>query len=97
MNEVCPSCGRFVATLEDQTGWCAECAGHKQCARCGTHRPRTEYRPHIRAKDGLRGTCRPCENLAERAAYEADLEAKRAHNRERQHAYRARRRSKVAA
>jgi len=39
-NEVCSSCGAFVASLNELTGWCNACSydtpGPKQCSSCGS-------------------------------------------------------------
>ena len=32
--EYCPSCGQFVDSLNDNTGWCNLCSGVTPCLRC---------------------------------------------------------------
>lgn len=34
-SEVCPSCGEFVDSLYEVTGWCDSCSGVAPCPRCG--------------------------------------------------------------
>jgi hypothetical protein len=92
-DEVCPSCGTFVCTLDDATGWCGDCAGHKSCGRCHAFKPLAEYRDHARARDGHRGTCRACEREADRLWRLANIDRERARQRERARRYRERRRA----
>ena len=33
----------------------------KTCSECGASRPKSDFRPHPKGKEGLRSKCRPCE------------------------------------
>lgn len=39
--DYCPSCGRWVESVEEETGWCRECSPNSdpRCAVCGEHSP----------------------------------------------------------
>jgi hypothetical protein len=57
--EFCPCCGRWVASLDDVTGWCQACAGCTPtgtiCNRCGRAKPDSHYSSRY-----WRGVCRSC-------------------------------------
>jgi len=50
-----------AATSTRNSGTAAEMAEtSKRCARCKAEKPRSEFAPWKRAKDGLDPCCRPC-------------------------------------
>ena len=79
MNEVCPSCGDFVDTLNEYTGWCKDCDARlvlsKPCIKCGETKPVADnfYR-HRLCKDGYRNTCKACNTLERREWRQANLD-----------------------
>lgn len=58
----------------------------KLCARCGQHKPRTEYYKHPKMRDGLLNKCKPCArfdaraNRLERSEYYREYDRHRYHN-----------------
>lgn len=50
----------------------------KKCATCGEYKPVSEFGKHSRTSDGIRGSCKECNNLAKeryRAAHKAEVAA----------------------
>lgn len=63
MNEVCPSCGDFVSSLWELTGWCSSCSikNGRECTRCHTNQPLENYSKDRTRKEGRRPVCGACD------------------------------------
>lgn len=55
----------------------------KRCTKCGEWKERSEFNRHPSLSDGLRPSCRDCDNKAKRARYASNGDETRAKNRQR--------------
>lgn len=95
---VCPNCGDFQEEeLEEVTGWCPECSGHKRCLRCEVMRAPEAFPPDRRTVDGRRNVCKPCRRSDDRARRGDRLEEAREAEREKSRRYRVTHIRRVAA
>lgn len=56
----------------------------KTCATCGQNKPTSEFNVHRRSTDGLRGVCKACQKLENRASYLRHQEKRQAEARAKQ-------------
>ena len=61
--EVCASCGDFVKSLWEITGWCSSCSikHGRECTACGVKQPYENFSKDRTRKDGRRPVCRTCD------------------------------------